>query len=503
MPTTIPYDPSLILGNVVHPERVKTIEEIAELQAPINASEAKLNSLITLKRSVDATLREMMEMGVNTDELVKEGEEIKEQIKIAAVEYGKIKVKAEKKIQELYSNIYGVHVDVETPLDYNRSEIKNLPLGSNSMQLNVQYFSVETNSEKKYSHAAEVSKFINHALSYLGVHNAQQMSLSVQQQVNMQMSNHNIAGTLVISISCTHKNARVFAPLNINVDKAVNAWNTLYPSNKIKTNSPLDAILTEAFEETPLDRAIYILSGATYGSSLVGMVHILNNTSTISVEKMDALASQIQKKMNMGAWISSLNGEFGVSGSFATDVQNMLSTQNIQSHCSLVTMGVIPTLKSNIVKSSVMQFVESDKENPLQRLAQLQGATAEANNTMASGARQALTGKQMIELRNASIQASIAGLSKMESEENSIININSMMSAMDDYINKCVSSDENIGIPINYYLKPLTRSEILRAWLNHYYPNEYNSRGSIDDSGSTAPEKGEETSEEEEAETEE
>ena len=129
-----------------------------------------------------------------------------------------------------------------------------------------------------------------------------------------------------------------------------------------------------------------------------------------------------------------------------------------------------------------MQFVESDKENPLQRLAQLQGMTAEENNTMASGARKALTGKQMVELRNASITASIAGLSKMEEQENSIININSMMTAMDDYIEKCVSSDENVGIPINYFLKPLNKSGITRAWLNHYYPNAYNMAGSLDDS---------------------
>lgn len=105
------------------------------------------------------------------------------------------------------------------------------------------------------------------------------------------------------------------------------------------------------------------------------MVHILNDTSTISVDSMSTLASQIQEKMNVGAWMSSMNGEFGVASSFATDVKNMLSTQNIQSHCSLVTMGIIPSIKSNVVKSSVMQFVESDKENPMGRLAQLQGAT--------------------------------------------------------------------------------------------------------------------------------
>ena len=342
MPNTIPYDPSLTMGNIVHPLRVSILEKIAAAQAPVTAAETNLNSLITLKRSLDATIREMLEMGVDVTALIQEGETVKAQIQKAAIEYGNLKMIAEKGVQLLRSTIRDVHSDVESPLDYNRSEIKNMPLGNNSMQLNVQYFSCETNTENGTSHAADISSFVNHALSFLGTHNAQQMSLSVQQQINMQLANHKIAGTLVISISCTHRDARIFAPLNIDVDKAVRAWNYIYPEDKIKTNSPLQSIVAEMKEETLADPAIYILSGATFGSSLVGMVHILNNTTTISMESMSTIASQIQEKMNMGAWVSSLNGEFGVTSSFATDVKNMLSTQNIQSHCSLVDNGNHP-----------------------------------------------------------------------------------------------------------------------------------------------------------------
>lgn len=492
MPTSIPYDPSLVLGNVVHPDKMIILEEIAALQAPVDAAEAKLNSLITLKRSIDSTVREMLEMETDTSALEMEGESVKQEISRAAVDYGKTKVSAAKEIQKLRSTIQGIHCDVESPIDYNRSELKSMPLSNNSMQMNVQYFRYESNSESSQSHGASISTFVNHALSFLGVHNAQQMSLAVQQQVNMQVANHNIAGTLVISISCTHRNANVFAPLIIDVDKALKAWNFLYPGDRISTTS-LNLLLEDIRKEIdPNGKTFSILSGATYGSSLVGMVHILNDTSTISVGAMSSLASQIQEKMNVGAWMSSLNGEFGVASSFATDVQNMLSTQNIQSHCSLVTMGVIPSIKSNVVKSSVMQFVDSDKENPMQRLAQLQGATAEENNTLASGARQALTGKQMVELRNATITASIAGLARMEEQENSIIDINSMMTAMDDYIEKCTSSDENLGVPVNFYLKQLTRQDIVRAWVNHYYPNEYNKAGNVDDSQSDSEESSEE-----------
>ena len=65
MPNTIPYDPSLTMGNIVHPLRVSILEKIAAAQAPVTAAETNLNSLITLKRSLDATIREMLEMGVD------------------------------------------------------------------------------------------------------------------------------------------------------------------------------------------------------------------------------------------------------------------------------------------------------------------------------------------------------------------------------------------------------------------------------------------------------
>ena len=133
MPNTIPYDPSLTMGNIVHPLRVSILEKIAAAQAPVTAAETNLNSLITLKRSLDATIREMLEMGVDVTALIQEGETVKAQIQKAAIEYGNLKMIAEKGVQLLRSTIRDVHSDVESPLDYNRSEIKNMPLGNNSI----------------------------------------------------------------------------------------------------------------------------------------------------------------------------------------------------------------------------------------------------------------------------------------------------------------------------------------------------------------------------------
>ncbi len=487
MPSTIPYDPSLILGNVIHPERLKNIEAISALQAPVDAAEANMNSLISLKRSVDMTIQEMLDMRLDVSELVVEAQAVGQLIKAAALDYGLKKIASEKAIQPLRSFVRTVHGEIESPIDYNQSDIKKLDLGNDSMQMNVQYFSCEQNQQSSSSHVANIASFVSSSLSYFGSYHAQQASVTAQQQVHTQMSNHSIAGTLVISISCTHKDARVFAPFILDVDKAVRAWNTIHPGDMIKTNDPASITQTALLQETPADKAVYLLSGCTYGSSFVGMVHILNTSHTVSTEHMESIATQMQQKMQYGSWFAKMSGGFGVEASFADDVKNLLSTQSLQSHCSLVTMGIIPSIKSNIVKTAVMQFVDSEGASPLEQLSKLQGATAGENSSIASSAREAITGRQMVELQNAKIDAAITGLSKMEEQENSIINVNSMMTAMDDYITKCIETDNSVGVPINYFLKPITKSMITRAWLNRYYPEMLNHAGRADDSEDNKP----------------
>jgi hypothetical protein len=95
----------------------------------------------------------------------------------------------------------------------------------------------------------------------------------------------------------------------------------------------------------------------------------------------------------------------------------------------------------------------------------------------------------MIELKKITIESALSGLSDIDKANNQIIDINSMMNAMDDYIERCVQSGgddskKNIGVPINYYLKPITKAMITRAWLAKYYPTMGNRAGSVDDSNS-------------------
>lgn len=92
MPSTIPYDPSLVLGNIVEKEKLDNIVKIGELQAPADAAQTDLNSLITLKRSIDMSVQEMIDMGIDVTALQAESREIGKQVQKAAEVYGAARV---------------------------------------------------------------------------------------------------------------------------------------------------------------------------------------------------------------------------------------------------------------------------------------------------------------------------------------------------------------------------------------------------------------------------
>lgn len=495
MPSTIPYDPSLTLGSIVPQNKLQNIEEIAKLQAPADAAKSAMNANITLKRSIDMSIQELLGMGIDTTDLLRESESVGKEVASTAVAYAQAKITAEKSIAPLRSKILAVSSEVESPIDYNRSILKEMPISSDSMQMDVQYFSYDVENQSSQSHAATIASFVSSSLTDLfGADNATEVSARAQSQVNSQHARHNISGTLVIAITCTHKTAQIFSPFILDIDKAVHSWNALFPDSMIKTNDIQSVIKTEALSETKEDKSFSILSGATYGSSFVGMVHVLNSSRTDSSQTMDTIATSLQDQFKIGGWFASEDGGFGVDTSFSNSVKNLLSTQQIQSHCSAVTMGIIPSIKSNAVKLAVQEFADFDPEKEMEQLATLQGTTANDNNTVSSAAAAARTGSQMISLKNATIKATLSSLKDIDDGENQIIDVNSMMTAMDDYIQKCIDGGNNIGVPINYFLKPISKSMITRAWLAKYYPNQYNKSGSIDDSNNTNSTNGSETS---------
>lgn len=485
MPSTIPYDPSLVLGNIVSQAQLENVEAISKVQAPADAAQDKMNALTELKRSLDMTIQEMVNMGLDTGDLMGEIRQVEDQLKQAAIEYANAKIKSEKDKLPLKSKIQNVHSEVESPIDYNRSQLKQMPISADSLQMNCQYFSHDENAQSSSTHASTVSAFVAESLSVFGDKQSMQASMSAQAQMNSQHSRHSISGTLVICVTCTHKNAQVFAPFILDVDKAVRAWNTIYEDKMIKTNDWGSIARIEAQSQTKDDKALHILSGATYGSSFVAMVHVLNVTDSQSSQHMESVAASLQETFDIGGWFASGTGSYGVSASFSDSAKNLLSSQNISSHCTMSTMGIIPSIKSNAVSLAVQSFADFDPGKTMESLATIQGATASDNDSVSSAAEAARTGQQMITLNNSKISSVLSSLSEIDDGQNQIIDTNSVMNALEDYINRCVSGGDNMGVPINYYLKPITQSDIARSWMAKYYPNRFNKAGSADDSSAS------------------
>ena len=225
-----------------------------------------------------------------------------------------------------------------------------MPLSADSLKMNCQYFAYDKNTQTSGTHSAAVSGFAADEVSWFGDSYGGQVSSSVQAQMNSQHSRHSIAGTLVVSITCTHKEAALLAPFILDVDKGIRVWNSIYPDDMIKTNSITNMAETAMLSATEGEKSFSVLSGATYGSCFIGMVHILNTSQTTSSQVMDTMAESIKAQFKYGGWFAEETGSFGVDSSFSNDAKNLLSTQKISSHCSLVSMGSIPSIKSNQVE---------------------------------------------------------------------------------------------------------------------------------------------------------
>ncbi len=486
MPTTIPYDPSLVLGNIVHSEVLQNLIEISKVQAPIDAAQDSLSSLISVRRSLDMTVQELMNLNIPVDDILQELNVINKDIETAGKDYAKAWVDNVGKIKELKSKQLAIHEDYESPVDYNRTQIKNMPLSADSLKMEAQYFMFDENEETSKSTLSDIKGFVNNSTSELGMDFSSQATDAVSKQVNRQRQNHDISGTLVVSITCTHKAALLLAPFVLDVDKAIRVWNKIFTSDsdKIKTNSIASMQAIAQKSGTAEEKSYNILSGATYGSCFIGMVHVLNTTSTRSSQNMTSVAASLQEQFKVGAWFESESGGFGVNSSFSSDIKNLLSKQNITSHVSLVTMGSIPSIKSGLVTSAVKQFTNADPAQAMTQLATLANATSAEQATVDSSADASKTGNQLINMKTAEIKGVLAGLSDMDTTQNKMLDVGSMMDAMDDYIVKCNAG--NIGVPINYYLKPITQSQLAEMWVAKYYPNKYLSISGDDASGPNA-----------------
>lgn len=471
MPSTIPYDPSLVLANVVSKEALSIVESIGEAQAPADSAQDNLNALLASRRSLDMTKTELAAMGIKTDPIDEAVKDLNDEIVGAAKDYAKQKIDAESKVRFLRSKIRSVHSAVESPVDYVKTEIKSMPLAADSINMDVQYFSMDTVGQNAATFASTISTYVSNRTSFLGVENSRQATGAAQSQVSQQVEKHKIVGTLVISVQCMHKNASVLAPFVLNVDKGIKVWNHLFPGDRLVPTNRADLAKLVLADDPDGSARFGIISGTTFGSSFVGMVHVINSTSTEVSQSLTALTASLQSQMDAAAWFESQSGGYGVNASIGNDVKSLLSAQNVTSHVTLICMGVIPSIVANDVKMGVEKFAEFNPQANMQAIATIQNATVADQGTIKQSADAARTGQQMVSLKGGEIKAALSALAAVDDGANKILDINSMMTALDDYLKK--AAENQGGVPLNYYVKDITKSMLAEMWVAKYLPGKY------------------------------
>lgn len=418
MPATIPYDPALALGDLVSDNKLNLLERMSAIRAPADAAANSLDSLRAVKRSLEMTRDELAAMGIDTAGLAAELHDIEASIEQAATQHAHRKAEAMRALQQLEAESVVDPRARESPVDHRRTSIARMPPGADSLRMEVRYFPRGENEGKS---GAAIQDFIAGQLDALGGWLAQQALAAAQARLAGRYARDDIAGTLVVSVICAHKNAVVLAPFMLDADKGVQAWNRMFPDHPIKTDR-LDDLMAQAQGQGGSGHChvLRVVSGATYGSFFIGMLHVRDQDGS-------------DKAMHQIA--SSLQDEFLVGGPFASrtfgDSLDRMQGKDIVSYDTL-TLAPNAAIAADEVGAAIERLFEHAAAGPVL----VHGGTDEA-----SGA---------------------GGLQK----------------ALDDYLKEAI--DGAVGVPLQYYVKTFTPAELAQKWVAQHYPHRYIGPGDVD-----------------------
>jgi|UniRef100_UPI00404B2052 hypothetical protein len=479
MPTeTIPYDPSLVLGMVIQTDKIQKLIDIAEAQNPINLSRDKVNAYLRQKLSLDMMMQELITLKVDPKQVEKVADEIDKlnaAVGDAAIELATNVMTAESKIAELKLEQGQKQISsaVQSPVDFAASALKSMPISSDTMSMDVQYFRNQTNKDSNSQHSNKVASFVAGSVGdFFGDSFSAKMGAQSNSAVTRASSNHELLGTLVFVVNCTHKNAQMFSPLVLDVETAIDSWIATkgnWPGGDPEDPKVMATIAKTKTEQKDYENGLPILAGATYGSSFVGFVHFSQVETNEDSQEADSVAVQASAKIERDLFLGKAMGEIGLSAEAANSVRDLLSTSNIQSHASVISMGIMPSIKSNAVTSTVSALKDSPDER-MKALAAMQGASNTGLQTMASAAGNARKEATIEKMSTDYVSAAIQGAATVDTESNQVINLNSLMIALDDFIKRANGAEG--GVPINFYIKYVSARSIAISWLQQFAPEK-------------------------------
>ncbi len=316
MASSIPFDhPSLVLGHVVNTDLLSRLEKIAGLQARTDAAFERMNSFISMRRGLSMTINELVSLGVDITELNNRIKELNQHVSDAARDYMTARITNDTGVQQLREEVAALEnvAGLESPLNFTDVKVERLPLASDSIKIDLQYFSYGSNDDSSANAISNIEGAIRESTSSLGPA-ARDVPKAAAAQVHQQLKNHSLIGTIVITASATHRSSAMLQPLTLDVDKAVEVWNSVHSAAGEGINTTDLASMIQASESqggAADANNLTLLTGANYGSSFIGMVHMVNNEMTgtgLGADQEEAM----QEQLRLGGWLKAATGGFGV-----------------------------------------------------------------------------------------------------------------------------------------------------------------------------------------------
>mmetsp|Transcript_2818 Transcript_2818/g.3327 ORF Transcript_2818/g.3327 Transcript_2818/m.3327 type:complete len:503 (-) Transcript_2818:63-1571(-) len=477
---SIPFDPTLNLGQIVIQQKMLDLMEMAEISATVDAAMEKMNNLIRISYSLTRIKQEMVNIGLTDDDKLAKLEEKVLQIKNAsvdaAIEYADISVEGEEltnaaKVRQGQKAIGKVP---ESPIDYQQSTVTSFPLASDSLKFDVQYVRNETQEDSSYSHTSSLSSAAGASMSTLaGPNYSASYSASTSSSINESSSSNKIEGTIVISAFATHKNASVIDPFILDPDKAVSTWNQMYPDDFLDVNPKgiIGAAMEADTDKKPIaeKKTVNLLSGCNKASSFVAFVHVLQEEATKSSQSASSSAASMQAQIETELWAASISGSFGTSMSSSTMSKSITSTSRVENHANLVCNGCIPNIAANTVTTTVRSLKPDPTEIMGSLGAMQEGSNNAMTNNLEAAAGGAKTGTAYQSLNEDFLSNSVSAINDITNEDNKIIDINSVFNAFTQFVTNAQEGDG--GVPLNFMIKRLSKADIAKCYIRRYYPN--------------------------------
>mmetsp|Transcript_30061 Transcript_30061/g.45803 ORF Transcript_30061/g.45803 Transcript_30061/m.45803 type:complete len:499 (-) Transcript_30061:154-1650(-) len=484
MANSIPYDPTLVLGNILETERITALQEIAEAQKPSDLANDKFNAMVTQNYKIGMIYNQMISMGIPSEKMLELSEkknEMKTKMSGAAVELAKAIIATEQKTTELKLKFSQTQISksIESPIDYENCTVNTFNLSFDAIKFDVQYVRNESNKEDTEAGASNETTSVGASLRALATTASTAFTDSVAQTSLSQHSNHKIEGTIVIVASCTHKMAAIIDPFVIDPKKAVKAWNFTYPDDRIDTDPSKisEAAFSTSVAEEMTAPALNLLSGCTKGSSFVGFLHILQKEETTSSQTSSAGSSAFMASVKTDMFVMSASGSYGTSSNFGEQAKSLMSTSELESHVSIVCEGLIPS----IVADDVTTTVNSLKPAPGEVMSQLGAITSATdgavNDSMEAHAGSGKAGAQFMKMDSEYLKNTVSNMGEITNKSNRVLNISSMFKAFTDFVTKAAAGEA--GIPINFFIKRLTKADIAKEYMIKYYPNGGSGLGAL------------------------